>query len=763
MSKNNFCRLALASAMMMVATSAFSADPDKEMNSFIGKLISKMTLQEKIGQLNLHPGEDFVTGNPKSSNLGALVAEGKTGGTFNIRGIEKVKALQKLAVDSTRLGIPLIFGADVIHGYETVFPIPIGLAASWDMAAVEQSARIAAKEASAEGLCWTFSPMVDIARDPRWGRMAEGGGEDPYLGSQISAAMVRGYQGNLTKNDEIMACVKHYALYGAAEGGRDYNTADMSRQTMFNYYFPPYKAAVDAGVGSVMSSFNTVDGVPATANKWLLTTVLRDMWGFKGFVVTDYDAVGEMANHGVAMPPKAAVLALEAGTDMDMASHAFLDNLEEALKNGKITMKQIDTAVRRVLEAKYKLGLFKNPYKFIDPKRAESEIYTEESRRFARETAAKTFVLLKNEGNVLPLQKKGKIAVVGPMGDNGRDLGGTWSMFGHSSRYKSVFGAMKEAMGDKGEVIYVKGSNFYEDVVRERGASPYNASKWDNKSEEEMIGEALEAVKDADVIVAAMGEGTQSSGESASRCELDLPANQKRLLEALLATGKPIVMLNFSGRANAMEWESKRVPAIMNVWFGGSEAAEAIADVVFGDVSPSGKLPVSIPRNVGQVPVHYNHLPTGRPAYENWNGWQVFKSNYIDMDPSPLYPFGYGLSYTTFSYSDFNLSSETMEKDGSITATVTVTNTGDRQADEIVQFYTRDLEASISLPVKQLKHFERISLKPGESRNVSFRIIPDDLRFYNYNLDYVVEPGEFLIMAGPDSKNLQTLKFTLKD
>lgn len=763
MSKNNFCRLALASAMMMVATSAFSADPDKEMNSFIGKLISKMTLQEKIGQLNLHPGEDFVTGNPKSSNLGALVAEGKTGGTFNIRGIEKVKALQKLAVDSTRLGIPLIFGADVIHGYETVFPIPIGLAASWDMAAVEQSARIAAKEASAEGLCWTFSPMVDIARDPRWGRMAEGGGEDPYLGSQISAAMVRGYQGNLTKNDEIMACVKHYALYGAAEGGRDYNTADMSRQTMFNYYFPPYKAAVDAGVGSVMSSFNTVDGVPATANKWLLTTVLRDMWGFKGFVVTDYDAVGEMANHGVAMPPKAAVLALEAGTDMDMASHAFLDNLEEALKNGKITMKQIDTAVRRVLEAKYKLGLFKNPYKFIDPKRAESEIYTEESRRFARETAAKTFVLLKNEGNVLPLQKNGKIAVVGPMGDNGRDLGGTWSMFGHSSRYKSVFGAMKEAMVDKGEVIYVKGSNFYEDVVRERGASPYNASKWDNKSEEEMIGEALEAVKDADVIVAAMGEGTQSSGESASRCELDLPANQKRLLEALLATGKPIVMLNFSGRANAMEWESKRVPAIMNVWFGGSEAAEAIADVVFGDVSPSGKLPVSIPRNVGQVPVHYNHLPTGRPAYEIWNGWQVFKSNYIDMDPSPLYPFGYGLSYTTFSYSDFNLSSETMEKDGSITATVTVTNTGNRQADEIVQFYTRDLEASISLPVKQLKHFERISLKPGESRKVSFRITPDDLRFYNYNLDYVVEPGEFLIMAGPDSKNLQTLKFTLKD
>ncbi len=763
MNKHSFCKLALASAMMMVTPALFSADPNKEMDNFIGKLISRMTLQEKIGQLNLHPGEDFVTGNPKSSNLGALVAEGKTGGTFNIRGIEKVKALQKLAVDSTRLGIPLIFGADVIHGYETVFPIPIGLAASWDMAAVEQSARIAAKEASAEGLCWTFSPMVDIARDPRWGRMAEGGGEDPYLGAQISAAMVRGYQGNLTRNDEIMACVKHYALYGAAEGGRDYNTADMSRQTMFNYYFPPYKAAVDAGVGSVMSSFNTVDGVPATANKWLLTTVLRDMWGFKGFVVTDYDAVGEMANHGVAMPPKAAVLALEAGTDMDMASHAFLDNLEEALKNGKISMKQIDTAVRRVLEAKYKLGLFKNPFKYIDPKRAETEIYTEESRRFARETAAKTFVLLKNEGNLLPLQKKGKIAVVGPMGDNGRDLGGTWSMFGHSSRYKSVFGAMKEAMGDKGEVIYVKGSNFYEDVVRERSASPYNASKWDNKSEEEMIGEALEAVKDADVIVAAMGEGTQSSGESASRCELDLPANQKRLLEALLATGKPVVMLNFSGRANAMEWESKRVPAIMNVWFGGSEAAEAIADVVFGDVVPSGKLPVSIPRNVGQVPVHYNHLPTGRPASDNWNGWQVFKSNYVDMNPTPLYPFGYGLSYTTFKYSDFTLSSETMEKNGSVTATITVTNTGDRAADEIVQFYTRDLEASISLPVKQLKHFERISLNPGENRKVSFRITPDDLRFYNYNLEYVAEPGEFLIMAGPDSQNVQTLKFTLKD
>ena len=762
MIKKNLLRLSALLCIVSCSLTSFSADPDKEMNEFIDNLMSKMTLEEKIGQLNLHPGEDFVTGNPKSSNLGTLVAEGKTGGTFNIRGIEKVEALQKLAVDNTRLGIPLIFGGDVIHGYETVFPIPLGLAASWDIPAIEHSARIAAVEASAEGICWTFSPMVDIARDPRWGRMAEGAGEDPYLGSQISAAMVRGYQGNLTRNDEIMACVKHFALYGAAEGGRDYNTVEMSRPTMFNYYLPPYKAAVDAGVGSVMTSFNTVEGVPATANKWLVTTVLRDMWKFNGFVVTDYDAVGEITNHGLGLPPKAAVLALKAGTDMDMASHAFLDNLEGALKNGNITINEIDNAVRRVLEAKYRLGLFSNPYKYINPERAKNEMFTPESRRFARELAAKTFVLLKNEGNVLPLQKKGKIAVVGPMAAINRELGGTWSMFGHSSGYKSVYGAIKDAMGDNGEVIYAKGSNFYPDVVRERGASPYSAANWDDRSVEELIDEALTVVKDADVIVAAMGEGTQSSGESASRCEIDLPENQKQFLEAILATGKPVVMLNFSGRANAMEWEAQRIPAIMNVWFGGCEAGDAIADVLFGDVVPSGKLPVSIPRNVGQIPVHYNHLPTGRPAYDNWKGFQVFKSNYIDKDPTALYPFGYGLSYTTFDYSDFNLSSDTMTMDGTLTATVTVTNTGDREADEVVQFYIRDLEASISLPVKQLKYFERITLKPGESRKVNFNITLDDLKYYDSNLDYIVEPGEFHVMAGPDSRNLKALKFTLK-
>lgn len=752
-----------ALCLLMSATPVLAKDSDKKMDFFINNLMKKMTLREKIGQLNLPPGEDIVTGNPQASNLGAIIAKGNAGGTFNVMGAEKVQALQKLALEETRLGIPLIFGMDVIHGYETVFPIPLGLSASWDMAAIEKVARISAKEASAAGICWTFSPMVDIARDPRWGRMAEGAGEDPYLGSEIARAMVRGYQGdNMKSNDEIMACVKHFALYGAAEGGRDYNTVDMSRQSMFNNYFPPYKAAVEEGVGSVMTSFNTVDGIPATANRWLVTDVLRDQWGFNGFVVTDYESIHEMESHGVAKGTDAAVLALKAGTDMDMSSHSFLDNLETAVNEGKVTMDEIDTAVRRVLEAKYKLGLFDNPYKYIDPKREKTEIYTEENRRAAREIAAKTFVLLKNEGKVLPLQKKGKIALIGPMADNQRDLPGTWSMMARPWKYKTLLTGFKDAVGDNAEILYAKGCNFYGDKKVEKWFSSYNASVKDGRTEDELISEALKVAGEADVIVAALGEGTQASGESASRCELTLPDTQKKLLEALLATGKPVVMLNFSGRATVMDWESEHVPAILNVWFGGSETGDAIADVVFGDVSPSGKLTVTMPRSVGQIPVHYNHLPIGRPAGKNWNGFQVFRSNYIDVDPTPLYPFGYGLSYTDFGYSDFKLSSTGLDSDGEIIATVTVTNKGDRAGDEIVQFYIRDLVASISQPVKLLKHFERVSLQPGESRKVSFRITVEDLKFYNYNLEYVAEPGEFMVMAGPDSERVSTLEFTLK-
>lgn len=766
MSKNSFHRAIGVSALcvMMSAVPVFAKDSDKNMDAFITKLMKKMTLQEKIGQLNLPPGEDIVTGNPQASNLGAIVAKGNAGGTFNVMGAEKVQALQKLAVENTRLGIPLIFGMDVIHGYETVFPIPLGLSASWDMEAIEKAARISAREASAAGICWTFSPMVDIARDPRWGRMAEGNGEDPYLGSEIARAMVRGYQGdNMKRNDEIMACVKHFALYGAAEGGRDYNTVDMSRQSMYNNYFPSYKAAVEAGAGSVMTSFNTVDGIPATANKWLVTDVLRDQWGFGGFVVTDYESIYEMAKHGVARGANAAALALKAGTDMDMSSHSFLDNLETAVKEGKVSIDEIDTAVRRVLEAKYKLGLFDNPYKYIDPSREKTEIYTEDNRKAAREIAAKTFVLLKNEGKVLPLQKRGKIALVGPMADNQRDLPGTWSMMAQPSKYKTLLQGFKDAVGNNAEILYAKGCNFYGDKRVEKWFSPYNASVMDDRTEDELIEEALKVAREADVIVAALGEGTQASGESASRCELTLPETQKKLLEALLATGKPVVMLNFSGRATVLDWESKNVPAILNVWFGGSETGDAIADVVFGDVSPSGKLTVTMPRSVGQIPIYYNHLPLGRPVGKDWKGFQVFRSNYIDVEPTPLYPFGYGLSYTDFDYTDFNISSTEMDSDGEITATVTVTNTGDRTGDEIVQFYTRDLEASTSQPVKLLKHFERITLQPGESRKVSFRITPDDLKFYNYNLEYVAEPGEFLVMAGPDSERVASLKFTLKE
>ncbi len=754
----------LAACVFSLGVEGLAQHKEAEMDTYISGLMDKMTLQEKIGQLNLHPGEDVVTGNPTASRLGAVVAEGNAGGTFNIMGIEKVKALQKLAVEKTRLGIPLIFGMDLIHGYQTVFPIPLGMSASWDIEGIENSARISAREASATGACWAFSPMVDIARDPRWGRMSEGSGEDPYLGSEIARAVVRGYQGdNMKSHDEIMACVKHYALYGAAEGGRDYNTVDMSRQSMYNNYFPPYKAAVEAGVGCVMTSFNTVDGIPATANKWLVTDVLRDQWGFDGFVVTDYESIYEMAKHGVAQLPKAAVMSLTAGTDMDMSSYAFLDHLEDAVKEGKVSMEQIDTAVRRVLEAKYKLGLFQDPYKYIDPEREKNEIYTEENRKAAREMTAKTFVLLKNDRKCLPLKKSGKIALIGPMADNNRDICGTWSMFATPSRYKTLLQSLKDAVGEDAEILYAKGCNFSDDPKLDKWFSPHNAYNNDGRSAEELLKEALEVASESDVIVAAIGEGIQASGESASRCDLRLPATQQRLLEALLATGKPIVMLNFSGRATVMDWEVEHVPAILNVWFGGSETGDAIADVLFGEVSPSGKLTVSMPRHEGQIPIHYNHLPTGRPASKNWDDFQVFRSNYIDMPPTPLFPFGYGLSYTDFDYSNLELSSTQLERHGTITATVTVTNTGDFTGDEIVQLYIRDLEASISQPMKLLKHFERISLRPGESRKVSFEIKPSCLGFYDNDLEYVVEPGEFLIMAGPDSERLSSLKFTLTE
>lgn len=760
--KKTIAIICMAAMGMSVSAAVIpNGGDDAKMDAFISSLMGRMTLEEKLGQLNLPPSDDIVTGNAIDSNIGAAVKRGEVGGTFNIKGAEKIRELQRVAVEESRLGIPLLLGMDVIHGYETVFPIPLALSCSWDMGAIERSARVAATEASAAGVNWTFSPMVDISRDPRWGRVSEGSGEDPYLGSQIARAMVRGYQGDLKGNDKILACVKHFALYGASEAGRDYNTVDMSRGRMYNEYFAPYKAAVDEGAATVMTSFNLVDGIPATANRWLVDDVLRGQWNFGGMVVTDYGSIGEIAVHGVGALKEASAASLKAGTDMDMCSFGFIGTLKQSLAEGKVTMEDIDRAVRRILEAKYRLGLFDNPYRYNDVTREKTHVYTPEHRAEARATAAKTFVLLKNEGNILPLAKKGTVALIGPLANTASNMPGTWSVAADLTRPKTLRQGFEDALGTKAQLLYAKGSNLYADPQTEAACTVFGRGMRDPRSEEELLREALDVAARADVIVAAMGEASESSGESSSRASLTLPDTQRRLLEALLATGKPVVMLNFSGRPTVMTWESRNVPAIMNVWFGGSEAADAIADVVFGDVCPSGKLTQTMPYSEGQIPVYYNHLNTGRPKDENNPAYQKYRSNYLDNPNKPLYPFGYGLSYTDFDYSGFRLDKDVLDSNGSITATVTVTNKGDRAADEIVQFYIRDMVASVSRPVKELKHFERISLEPGQSRDVSFTITPDDLKFYDYELKYVAEAGEFRVMAGPDSERLSSLTFTL--
>ena len=756
-----FLLTAVITASAFTAMAAPQADKDK-MDQFIDNLMGKMTLQEKIGQLNLPVSGEIVTGQAKSSDVAGKIRKGQVGGLFNVKGVENIREVQKIAVEQSRLKIPLLFGMDVIHGYETVFPIPLALSCSWDMEAIKESARIAAKESSADGICWTFSPMVDICRDPRWGRMAEGGGEDPYLGSEISAAMVKGYQGDdLTDKNTIMACVKHFALYGAPEAGRDYNTVDMSHLSMFNNYFPPYKAAIDAGVGSVMTSFNVVDGIPATGNKWLMTDVLRDRWGFDGFVVTDYTAISEMIAHGMGDLQQVSAMSLSAGTDMDMVADGFLTTLEKSLKEGKVTMAEIDKACRRILEAKYKLGLFDDPYKYCDASRVKKDIFTAENRAVARKIATETFVLLKNENNLLPLQRKGKIALVGPLANTKANMPGTWSVAAASDKYNSLYESMKQSLAGKAEVLYAKGSNLMYDAQREAEATMFGREMRDSRSAQELLDEALNVASQADVIVAAVGESSEMSGESSSRTNLEMPDAQRDLLTALKKTGKPVVLVYFAGRSTVMTWEQENFPAILNVWFGGSEAADAICDVVFGDVSPSGKLTTTFPKNVGQIPLYYNHLNTGRPL-EAGKWFSKFRSNYLDIDNDPLYPFGYGLSYTTFRYGDLQLSNNSMNERGKITASVTVTNTGNYDADEIVQMYIRDMVGSVARPVKELKGFERIHLKKGESRTVSFDITAKQLKFYNSALNWVCEPGEFEVMVGGNSRDVQTKKFSLQ-
>ncbi len=737
----------MACAVLMV-----QAQSVKPMKQFVDELMARMTLQEKIGQLNLQVAGDITTGQAQDTQVAGRIAAGELGGVFNLKGADKIRALQEVAVKKSRLGIPLIVGMDVIHGYETIFPIPLGLSCSWDLEAIEQSARIAAREASADGICWTYSPMVDIALDARWGRMSEGSGEDPYLGSLIAAAMVRGYQGDYSRKDNIMACVKHFALYGAAEAGKDYNTVDMSRQRMYNQYLPPYKAAAEAGAGSFMSSFNIVDGVPATANRWLLNDLLREEWGYDGFVVTDYGSIGEMRQHGVGELPEASAQALHAGTDMDMCSEGFLKTLEQSVKEGKVSMADIDNACRRVLEAKYKLGLFADPYKYCDAKRRAKDIFTDENRAAARNLAAETFVLLKNENNLLPLKKQGKIALIGPLANDRANLAGTWCVAMTPERYSTLKEGLERAVGGKAEILYAQGSNLVRDAQMQRDAE--FGKTIPRGDDEQLKAEALAVARQSDVIVCAMGECADFSGESASRANLELPDVQKELLVELSKLGKPIVLLNFAGRSTVLTWEQQHITAILNVWFGGSETADAIADVLFGDKVPCGRLTVSMPQTTGQEPLYYNHLPTGRPVAEGSTRFNKYATNYLDVRNDPLYPFGYGLSYTTFAYSEPSLQGRQVS--------VTVTNTGSRDADEVVQLYIHDVIASLSRPVKELKGFRRIHLKAGESQRVTFDITDDMLKFYNYDLKHVLEPGDFEVMIGPNSRDLKKTTLNVK-
>ena len=759
-------RLVLFIIVVLSVTMSFAAKNKKKvqlqlkpMTEFVGELMSKMTVQEKIGQLNLLPSGDIQTGISENSSVSEAIRNGRLGAILNLKGVDNIQKVQQMAVEESRLGIPLIFGMDVIHGYETIFPIPLALACSWDIPAIEQSARIAAKEATADGLFWTYSPMVDISIDPRWGRVAEGAGEDPFLGSRIAEAMVRGYQGDGSTydTDQMMACLKHYALYGGSEAGRDYNTVDMSRIRMYNQYFLPYKAAVEAGVGSVMSSFNTVDYVPATGNRWLLTDVLRQQWKFDGFVVTDYGAINEMMNHGMGNQQQVAALALKAGTDMDMCSEAFTATLEKSLQEGKVSMDEINQACRRVLEAKYKLGLFHDPYRYCDKKRRASDIYTAEHRQAARNLAAETFVLLKND-HVLPLKKQGIIALIGPLADTKNNIPGSWSPTA-TYQYPTLREGMQKALHGKATLLYAQGSNICRDSVLQADGSFYRSIP--RGDDARMKQDALAIAQKADVIVCAMGELQEMSGECASRSDLELFDVQRELLEELLKLNKPLVLLNFAGRPTVMTWEQQHVPAILNVWFAGSETGDAICDVLFGDKSPSGKLTMSMPQNMGQIPVYYNHLNTGRPVEEYTQKFVKFQSNYLDVRNEPLYPFGYGLSYTSFEYSDITLSSEQMLADGSITASVTVKNTGNYDADEVVQLYIRDIVGSISRPVKELKGFQRIHLKVGESQDVTFTITPDLLKFYDYNLNYVLEEGTFIIMIGSNSRDVKKKTITI--
>lgn len=738
------------------------APDDASADEFIDDLMKQMTLDEKIGQLNLLIPGGAVTGAVVSEGVNEKIKAGNAGGIFGIRGADKVRRVQDIAVKESRLKIPLIVGSDVIHGHETIFPIPLGLSCTWDMELIEKTAQQAAREATADGIMWNFSPMVDIARDPRWGRIAEGAGEDPYLGSEIAKAMVRGYQGEDLKHPETMlACVKHFACYGAAEGGRDYATADMSAIRLFNEYLPPYHAAVEAGVASAMTAFNVVDYMPATGSHHLFTEVLRDLWGFDGFVVTDYTAIHEMMHHAVGDSIGVTVSSLTAGVDMDMVSEAFVRFLPTAIERGLITEGDIDRACRRILMAKWRAGLFEDPYRYCDEERAKTEMMSESNRQFAREAAAQSCVLLKNDNDLLPLKKSGKIALIGPLADSRVNMLGMWAVSGDWEKAVTVKEAFEEALEDKAQLIYAQGAHITDDPELAKRINAFKEEVvFDQVGSEALLHQAVDVAKEADVIVFVGGEAANMSGEASSMAHIGLQPNQLTLLKELKTLGKPIVLLLFNGRPMTLKWESENVDAILDVWFGGTEGGRGIADVVFGDVNPSAKLTTSFPYSEGQIPVYHSMLPTGRPSGPDR---PKFTSNYLDIPNEPIYPFGYGLSYTEFSYSNLRLSSDHITRGGSgITVSIDVTNTGARSGDEIVQLYIRDKIASISRPVKELKDFKKIHLNPGEKKTVEFVLTEDKLKFYNAELDLVSEPGDFDLFVGGNSVDLMSVMFTLE-
>ncbi|MBI1390526.1 MAG: beta-glucosidase BglX [bacterium] len=729
----------------LFAAAAFAHDPRIEAK--VDDLLARMNLAEKVGQLNqLNGGYATGTQDGRRIDLEESVRSGIIGSFLNIVDLDYQKSLQKIAVEESRLGIPLLYAHDVIHGYRTIFPIPLAEAASWDLEAIERSARIAAIEASASGLHWTFAPMVDIARDPRWGRVMEGAGEDTYLGSRIAEARVHGFQGDdLSRSDTIIACAKHFAGYGAAEGGRDYNTVDVSERVMREVYLPPFHAAVNAGVATLMNAFNVLDRMPASGNKFLVKQVLKGEWNFQGFVVSDWNSFGEMVIHGVAEDNReAAKLAIAAGSDMDMESKAYFDYLGELVSKGEIPEEWVDDAVRRVLRVKYELGMFDDPYKYIDPARKEKVTLSDEHLQAAREVARESIVLLKNEGGLLPLKKNiEKIAVIGQLADSKKfeDMMGSWPAQGKNEEVVTPLEGVKAKVSTQTVVTYEPG-------CRDHGVCP-----------PELIDRAALAAAEADCVILVVGENGDMSGESKSRAHIGLPGDQLDLVKAVVKAGKPVVMVLMTGRPLVLDWCAEHVPAIVNAWQLGTMGGHAIADVLFGDYNPSGKLPISFPAAVGQIPVYYNHLNTGRPRPPQD---VPYVSKYIDCPNEPLYPFGYGLSYTTYEYSAPRLNAETININHTLTVSVDVKNTGSVMGDEVVQLYIRDLVGSVAQPVKELRGFDKIHLNPGESKTVEFTLDSGDLAFWTEDMKFQPEPGEFEVFVGTSSSDCKKARFTLE-